>query len=252
MCRRGCVFARGGCAHTCGVRTFTEQGVVLRTQKLGEADRIVSFLTRGRGLVRAVARGVRRTSSKFGGRLEPFTAVEVQFFEGRGLHTVTQAVTLAPYGPAIVADYGRYRAGSVVVETAARIAEGQPSPAQFELLVGALRTLAYARIDFVLVRDGYLLRAMSEAGWHPEFSVCVFCGDARVVAVSVEGGGAVCERCRPAFALGVSAAGFMLLRALLAGDWGAAVVYADACEGVSGVVAAHTQWHLERGLRSLG
>ena len=75
--------------------TYREAAVVLRTHKLGEADRIVTLLTRGRGRVRAVARGVRRTKSRFGARLEPGMVVDVQCYEGRNLDTITQADVLA-------------------------------------------------------------------------------------------------------------------------------------------------------------
>ena len=75
---------------------YRDEAIVLRTQKLGEADRIITLLTRGSGRVRAVAKGVRRTTSRFGSRLEPFTHVDLQLAEGRSLDVVTQAETLRP------------------------------------------------------------------------------------------------------------------------------------------------------------
>ena len=87
------------------VPLYREAAIVLRTQKLGEADRIVTLLTRERGLVRAVAKGVRKTKSRFGARLEPAMVVDVMCYEGRNLDTVTQAETIAPYGEAIARDY---------------------------------------------------------------------------------------------------------------------------------------------------
>ncbi|MBL3700334.1 DNA repair protein RecO [Leucobacter luti] len=231
---------------------YREQGVVLRTHKLGEADRIVTFLTRGRGLLRAVAKGVRRTSSKFGARLEPFMVADLQCFEGRTLDTVTQAETLGAYGPAISADYERYRAGSAMVETAERLAEGDPTPALYTLLVGALRTLAAAKIPAELVRDGYLLRAMSHAGWTPGFGDCVRCGAAGPhTAVAVQLGGVVCADCRPPGSPRLDAGAITLLQALLAGDWDTALAASERERGqAAGITAAYTQWHLERGLRS--
>ncbi|MGI8592269.1 MAG: DNA repair protein RecO, partial [Nakamurella sp.] len=73
---------------------YRDSGVVLRVTKLGEADRIVTLLTRREGRVRAVAKGVRRTKSRFGGRLEPFSHIDLQLYAGRNLDIVTQAVTL--------------------------------------------------------------------------------------------------------------------------------------------------------------
>ena len=129
---------------------FRDDGIVLRTQKLGEADRIITLLTRGHGRVRAVARGVRRTKSKFGARLEPFSHVDVQFFAkgselvGRGLPLCTQSETIAPYGGGIVTDYAPYTPGTAMLETAERVTahQGEPAGQQYLLPVGALRTLA--------------------------------------------------------------------------------------------------------------
>src|SRR4051812_49560097 len=87
---------------------YRDEAVVLRTQKLGEADRIVTLLTRRHGRVRAVAKGVRRTTSKFGARLEPFSHVDCQLYAGRELDIVTQAVSVEPYGGRIVGDYRPY------------------------------------------------------------------------------------------------------------------------------------------------
>ena len=94
---------------------YRDEAIVLRTHKLGEADRIITMLTRTRGRVRAVAKGVRRTKSRFGARLEPFMVVDVQCYEGRSLDTITQAETLAPYGDPIARDYVTYTAATVRV-----------------------------------------------------------------------------------------------------------------------------------------
>lgn len=232
-----------------------DEAVVLRTQKLGEADRIVTLLTRGQGRVRAVAKGVRRTSSRFGARLEPFMFVDVQLYRGRSLDIVTQAETLAPYGEALVADYPRYTAGAAMLETAERMTEVEREPAvqQFLLLVGGLRTLVAGSHDPGLVLDAYLLRSLAVAGWAPSFEDCARCGlPGPHRAFAVASGGSVCPACRPPGAAAPAAPTLELLSALLTGDWEGA----DASdlrhrrEG-SGLVAAYLQWHLERGMRSL-
>lgn len=216
------------------------------------------MLSRGRGLLRAVAKGVRRTSSKFGARLEPFMVADVQLFEGRSLDTVTQAETLGAYGPAISADYERYRAGSVIVETAERLAEGDPSPEQFDLLVGALRTLAQGKIAPELVREGYVLRAMALAGWTPGLERCVHCGKPleheamQQPWFSVQHGGLLCADDRAPGLPRLHPDTLRLLQAQLGGDWETASASGErAREQAADVVAAWTQWHLERGLRSL-
>ena len=233
---------------------YRDDGIVLRTQKLGEADRIVSLLTREHGRVRAVAKGVRRTSSKFGARLEPFMHVDVQLWTGRSLDIVTQAVTLAPYGDRVVADYARYTAGTAMLETAERVTaeEKEPAVQQYLLLVGGLRTLAAGEHEPGLVLDAFLLRSLAVAGYAPSFGDCARCGaEGPHRAFTVAGGGSVCPACRPAGAASPGRESLALLSALLTGDWESA----DASEPrhrheASGVVAAYLQWHLERGLRS--
>ena len=122
--------------------TYRDEVVVLRTQKLGEADRIVTLLSRRHGKVRAVAKGVRRTSSRFGSRLEPFMVADVQLYEGRSLDIVQQAESLGSYGADIVVDYDSYTSASAMVEAADRLNEAEATPQQYLLLVGGLRALA--------------------------------------------------------------------------------------------------------------
>ena len=125
---------------------YRDDGVVLRTQKLGEADRIITLLTRHNGRVRAVARGIRRTKSRFGGRLEPFTHVDVMIHPGRSLDVITQAEVIRAYGTPLVRDYPKYTAGTAMLETAERFTpvEKEPAIRQFLLLIGGLRTLGDA------------------------------------------------------------------------------------------------------------
>jgi DNA repair protein RecO (recombination protein O) len=128
------------------VQGYRDDGVVLRTQKLGEADRIITLLTRHNGRVRAVAKGVRRTKSRFGARLEPFTHVDVMVHRGRSLDVITQAEVIRAYGTPLVSDYPKYTAGTAMLETAERFTpvEKEPSIRQFLLLIGGLRALGTA------------------------------------------------------------------------------------------------------------
>jgi DNA repair protein RecO (recombination protein O) len=128
------------------VQGYRDDGVVLRTQKLGEADRIITLLTRHHGRVRAVARGIRRTKSRFGGRLEPFTHVDVMVHNGRSLDVITQAEVIRAYGMPMASDYPKYTAGTAMLETAERFTpvEKEPAIRQFLLLIGGLRALGGA------------------------------------------------------------------------------------------------------------
>src|SRR5699024_6967501 len=138
----------------------------------------VTVLTRRNGRVRAVAKGVRRTSSRFGARLEPFMQVDLQFAEGRSLDIITQAETLSPFGADLGADYRAYTAGTSMLETAERLVAEEKNPAtqQYLLLVGALRALSSAQRDASLILDSYLLRALAVAGYAPSFDSCAQCG----------------------------------------------------------------------------
>ena len=234
---------------------YRDEAVVLRTQKLGEADRIITLLTRESGRVRAVAKGVRRTSSRFGSRLEPFTHVDLQLAEGRSLDVVTQAVTLDPFASRMGSDYERYTAGTVMLETAERLVVEDKEPAlqQFLLLVGALRAVCDAGRSPSAVLDSILLRSLPVAGWAPSFDGCARCGlEGRHRSFSPSAGGMLCSTCRVPGSMNPAPETVVLLGALLAGDW----QLVDASEPrtrkeATGMVAAYLQWHLERGLKSL-
>jgi len=235
------------------VPLYRDEAVVLRTHKLGEADRIVTMLTRAHGKVRGVAKGVRRTGSKFGSRLEPFMVADVQLYEGRSLDTITQAESLGSYGAAIAGDYSSYTAANAMVETADRISDAEASVQQYLLLVGALRSLSRREHPPAMTLDSYLLRALSMAGWAPSFLDCSRCGaPGPHESVVVQLGGVVCANCAPTGAPRLDAAAIRHLGALLAGAWDVADAADEPTRNrSSGVVAAYTQWHLERGLRSL-
>lgn len=233
--------------------TYRDEVVVLRTHKLGEADRILTLLSRRNGKIRAVAKGVRRTSSKFGSRLEPFMVADVQLFKGRNLDIVQQAESLGSYGADIVVNYDRYTTASAMVETADRLNEAEATPQQYLLLVGGLRSLARGDHSERSVLDSYLLRAMALSGWAAGLTECARCGtvgDHPYFLAQL--GGVVCSACAPAGSPRVARDTVDMLRALMAGEW---ETIDDApgrtVAAASGLVAAYAQFHLERGIRSL-
>jgi DNA repair protein RecO (recombination protein O) len=244
---------------------YRDEAVVLRVHKLGEADRIITLLTRRYGRVRAVGKGVRRTSSKFGSRLEPGSHIDVQLHtrlseeqhsqaRQRGLDLVTQTESLGAFGARLAGDYPRWTALSAVLETAERLTdEGEPAMRLYLLVVGALRALAERTRDPGLILDAFFIRAASLAGWEPALQECAKCSaPGPHAAFNVPAGGAVCENCRPPGSARPERASVDLMVALLGGDWAAA----DASlpgprREAGGLIAAHLQWHLERGLRSL-
>jgi DNA repair protein RecO (recombination protein O) len=248
---------------------YRDDGIVLRTQDLGEADRIITVLTRRTGRIRAVGKGVRRTKSRFGARLEPFTHVDLLLYEGRSLDIVTQADSLRAYGGPLASDYPRYTAGVAMLETAERFTpeERQPAQRQFLLLVGGLRALGAGEHGARLVLDAFLLRSLAVAGYAPALEECAVCGSPEVSAVKGEGereagagsrafavaaGGLTCRSCRPAGAATPSAHTVALMGALLRGDWPLADASLPRHQvECSGLVAAYLQWHLEHSIRSL-
>ena len=157
---------------------YRDDGIVLRTQKLGEADRIITILGRTTGRVRAVAKGVRRTKSRFGARLEPFTHVDLMLHPGRSLDVIAQAEVIRPYGEPLAADYPRYTAGVAMLETAERFTpmEKEPALRQLLLLIGGLRSLGESEHDSRLVLDAFLLRSLAVAGYAPALEECARCG----------------------------------------------------------------------------
>ena len=244
---------------------YRDDAVVLRVHKLGEADRIVTLLTRRHGRVRAVGKGVRRTTSRFGARLEPGSHIDVQVYsrlpEGqaapggrRGLDVVQQTESLDPFGARLASDYARWTALSTICETAERLTEeGEPALRLYLLVVGALRALVAGEHDPGLILDAFLVRAMSNAGWEPALRECAKCSrPGPHAAFNVAAGGTVCDDCRPAGSARPQPAAIDLMAALLGADWRVADASdASARRESSGLIAAHLQWHLERGLRSL-
>lgn len=237
------------------VALYRDEAVVIRTHKLGEADRIVTFISREHGLIRGVAKGVRRTKSKYGARLEPGSYIDVQLYTGKNLDVVTQVETLENFGDAISADYQKWTIASTILEVAERFAgnEGEPSVQQFLLLVGALKSLAYEAHHPALILDAYLLRSLSLAGYAPSMTICSRCetpGPHRFF--SLVGGGSVCNTCKPPASATAAPETLQLMADLLTGNWSSADESdARSRREASGLVTAYLQWHMERNLKSL-
>lgn len=244
---------------------YHDEGVVLRTQDLGEADRIVTILTASHGKVRAVARGVRREKSRFGARLEPFMRSDLLIATGRSLDVVSQAAVIAPYARAICTDYNSYLAASAIAQTADRLhADPQHSTAwrsvnpasaaldgQYRLLVGALGALAHRRHTPLTIAYSYVLRAMAQAGWLPRLGSCVVCGTAECTYFSVQGGGTMCSVHQLPGSHSVTQDGVRQLRALLDGDWESLDSVEALDDSVGAIIEEWSEYYAERPIRSL-
>ncbi len=228
---------------------YRDTGVVLRTIRLGEADRIVTFLTEGRGKVRAVAKGVRKTKSRFGSRLEPISHVSLQLYEGRELDTVTQAETLDHFRP-IREDLDRVARATALLEVADQVAqEGEPNGALYRMLVGALRALS-ANSSPLLV-TGFYWKLLSLEGFHPLLDVCASCGgEGPFVAFDLTEGGVLCRACRRGSP--ISAEALQLLRRILGGSLASALQEpaSEETREAEGLATRAMEHHLERRLRT--
>lgn len=229
---------------------YKEQGIVLRTMRLGESDRIVTLMTQGSGKIRAVAKGVRKTKSRWGARLEPFTHVDLVLYRGRDLDIVTQAQILSPFTP-IRSDYARFAAGEVVMEAVDKVMQDrEKSVRTFMLLLGALRALSLPDEDPLMVADSFLLRLAALAGFRPALAACAVCGrPGSHGKFSVAQGGIVCESCRTGAVVTVGEDAVPYLDSLLNADWSA-----KTPEGVrrecSGLIRAYVEYHFDRPIRS--
>jgi len=234
---------------------YRDQGVVLRTYKLGEADRIVVLLTQGEGKVRAVAKGVRKTKSRFGGRLEPFSHVDLSLSRGRGeLDTVTQAEVIHPFRN-LKKDYDRVTAGAAMLEVVDQVAqEREASLRLYLLLLRALRALDSGPRDPSVVLDAFLLKLMALEGYRPAVQECAACGGAGpYLRFSSARGGAVCERCRTGEESVLHSGTVALLAELLGGDLdraATAVPPAVPRREAGTLVKSFVEYHLDRRLRS--
>jgi DNA repair protein RecO (recombination protein O) len=234
---------------------YREQGVVLRTWKLGEADRIVVFLTQGEGKVRAVAKGVRKTKSRFGGRLEPFSHVDLSLYRGRELDIVTQVEVINSFR-ALREDYDRVVAGTAMLEAVDQVAQEREAAIRlYLLLVRALRALDGGPRDPSVVLDAFLLKLMALEGYRPAVTECAGCGAAARPPrwFSIVRGGGLCERCRTGEESTLDAATMPLLAALLGDDLDttAAADPAPASRREAGaLVKGYVEYHLDRRLRA--
>ena len=236
--------------------TYRDQGIVLRTYKLGETDRIVHLLTQGRGKVRAVAKGVRRPGSRFGGRLEVFSHVDLQLYEGRNLDIVNQADLLAPHA-SVREDYARSAAGSVMVELVDVVAqEGERDNPLFLLLRAGLQTLDAGPEHPAVFVDAFLLRLASVVGFHAFTDACAVCRRPGPHAfLSVKAGGTLCRDCAPPGTRAVDPQVIAAVGTLAtAGEWttlpGLAREQPDAHRTAASYSRAFVEHHLDRRLRS--
>ena len=229
---------------------YRDVGVVLRTYKLGESDRIIVMCTQGHGKVRAVAKGVRKTKSKFGSRLEPASHVLVQLYEGRELDIVSQA-ELVETQAALRDDLDRLGRAAAMLEAVDQICqEGEVNPALYEMLVGGLR--AVANWDSPLVTPAFFFKLLASEGVGMQVEACIECGTTDDLAsLDLEGGGLRCRTHRDGLA--VSPQAVRILQLILGGRLSVALglPVGPASFEVDHLASVAFERHIDRRLRSL-
>ena len=231
-------------------RLYRDTGVVLRTYKLAEADRIVVLLTEGRGKIRAVAKGVRKSGSKFGGRLEPMSHVRLQLYEGRELDIINQVESVESIAPLVI-DLDHMTQGLTVLEAVDQMTvDREPNPALYRMVVGVLRTMAVS--TSALVGPAFFWKMLALEGVRPELDLCVRCGDSGpLVAFDMNHGGTLCRSCRTGAPISHDA--LAVMRMILGGQLNAVLEMAPSSAGheVSGHATRAIEHHIERRLRSI-
>jgi len=203
--------------------TLKTEAVVLRSIRYGEADRILHLYSALRGRIGAIAKGVRKPRSRFGGRLEPFFRLDLILYEGRSdLSTVTAAHTVEAH-PHLRADGAALGAAARACDAVLRLCDAEePNPAAYNLLCRYLSILDGSEsVDGAGSADGaaglptalaFRLKLALATGFAPELASCARCGEAGGLAgFSGDAGGVVCAACeRGGFPLSAEAHEFMV------------------------------------------
>jgi len=233
---------------------YRDEGIVLRTIKLGEADRIVTIFTQGHGKIRAVAKGIRKTTSKFGARLEPTSRVALQCYRGRELDVVTQAETLEA-NRVLREEYGLLTHAVPMLEAIDQVAqEREPNPSAYRMLTGALHTLAERRNP--MVTPAFFWKLLSLEGFHPMLDGCARCATEtdtdELVAFDLQEGGTLCRACARGGGRPLSPDALDLLRRVLGGGLNGVLAEASspAAHDVEQLGFRALEHHVERKLRS--
>lgn len=230
---------------------YRDEGVVLRTLRLGEADRIVTFATPEHGKVRAVAKGVRRVKSRIGARVEPMCHVTLLCWRGRDLDVVTGIEILDSFAT-LRTDLDRLLEAMTMLEIVDQVAVEQQGMREiFALLVGALRTLEARPSAGVLGAFCFKLLALEGVG--PVVDRCARCDDgAPLVAFDAGEGGLLCPGCRRGQAVGPRVV--ELLQLVLGGRLTTALAISEedpsAASELERLGIATVEHHLERRLKA--
>ena len=225
------------------------EGIVLRTYKLGEADRIIVLLTPDKGMVRAVAKGVRKTKSKFGSRLEQTSHIAMQLHIGRSeLALITQVETLT-YFPKIRDNFERLAKANALLEAVDQIAlPDEPAPEMHIMLLRALHSLEKANSPLLV--PSFFLKIMALEGTEPQGNQCVLCGEKELVSFSPAEGGLLCQQHKRG--IQTSPEAVKLLQKILGGELAAALNAPESrtTKEIDAIASTAIEYFLERKIKS--
>jgi DNA repair protein RecO (recombination protein O) len=232
---------------------YRDVGVVLRTYKLRESDRIVVIMTQDNGKVRAVAKGVRKTKSKFGSRLEPMSHVRLLLYRGRELDIVSQADSVEPLAP-MLATLDRASQGMAAIEAVDQLGlEREPNPRLYRMAVGVLRTIAERPSPLNV--PAFYWKLLAAEGLEPQLDACVRCGgtqpETELVAFDVDEGGVQCRACRTGSS--ISAGALTVMRDILGGRLNQALTLEESptTHEVGTLATRALEHHIERRLKAV-
>jgi DNA repair protein RecO (recombination protein O) len=230
--------------------------VVLRTYKLRESDRIVVLHTAEHGKVRAVAKGVRKTGSRFGARLEPMSHVRLLLARGRELDIVSQAESVESLAP-MLSSLDRASQGIAAIEAVDQLSiEREPDEQMYRMLVGVLRTIAERPSPLNV--PAFYWKLLAAHGVRPVLDSCVRCGGVetdespvQLVAFDVAEGGTLCRACRSGTSISRGALG--LMRDVLGGRLAEALSQPESplTHEVGALATRAMEHHVERRLRAV-
>ena len=232
---------------------YKSKGIVLRSMRYGEADRILDLYTPERGLVSTIAKGIRRTKSRFGGRLEPLSCVDFLAYGGRTLDTITQAEVLRSFH-GVREDLARLEVAGSMVATVRALAGGDEADRRlFNLLYHALDALETRAAGHEAMRSAFALKLSTLAGYAPQLDACLTCdldlneADAGILYYAPDLGGALCKECRSENPAGdafpVPPGTLAALRALMSRPLKEVFLENGLEDGVRRVVSAHVLAH---------
>ena len=235
------------------MKELQDDAVVLRTYKSGESDRIAVLWTRSHGKVRVLAKGIRKTTSRLGGNLEPLAYVNINLVKSRGDLYIVRQVQHRERLTTLRSSYARINAGYAIVEVVDAIpSDDVADEGIFDLLTRVLLTLDNESFEPALVPAAFFFKLLAHDGSEPVVDSCVNCGrEGPLVAFDPAGGGTLCAECRSGSSISPEA--LALVRRILGGELAGVLKESEPAGAGEVMTLAHDsiEQHFGRRLRAV-